>query len=577
MTTLSTRAFLRELAADRERLQRDIEARRLSLDPSPAARTARRRRVLVEQDYWWWATTYFPHHIWGEPSAFQRHFSTRVPLLLRAPDGAVEWWIAPRGEAKSTLGPKLLPVWCCIQALLQRPEIRAEVAWEGAPPPLVDYVILAGAELRLPTKTLDVIRTEMTSNPALAADWPEITGRGPVWRVGEIVTASGVKVEPYGAEMAIRGTFHGAARPKLILPDDLITDSEAKSPAEREARWTWITRALEYLGPPDGTLKSIGVGTILHPDDPLSRAKKTPGHMVHHFRAIEALPERMDLWGRAEELMRDDDRAAEQKAAQKGRKLGVNELPSHRFYRRNKAAMERGARLSWPGVRDLYTLMRMRVRAPRAFATEMQGEGTQEDRVFGPYKHWAGEAGPGWVWYGAVDPSMGSHDPSGILWAAWDPEGKRLHVRHADVHRRAPSKLRGDLVRYQRAQPAAAIGWENNNAYEDMRRTTVQYGLERRVPLPLVGMTAVDSPEVRIEGLEPYLCDPVEPRILIHPSCAQLASELETWPDRQPQHHYEALTCLYMVWVLATTRAQKYVLHRTPNPALEGLHGPGAF
>ena len=54
-----------------------------------------------------------------------------------------------------------------------------------------------------------------------------------------------------------------ASRPKLLLGDDLITDAEAKSPTERENRWTWLTKAIDYLGPPDGSVKYCGVGTIL--------------------------------------------------------------------------------------------------------------------------------------------------------------------------------------------------------------------------------------------------------------------------------------------------------------------------
>jgi hypothetical protein len=555
---LSYRDFMRELWAERDRLKRDIEARRLALDPSPEARRERRRRVLVGQDYWWWATTYFPHYIRGEGSSFQRHFCQRVPLLLRAPGGCVEWWIAPRGEAKSSLATKLLPIWCTLQALLQRDEIRTEVGWDGEPPPFVDYILLLSAETRLPTKALDAIKVELENNPSLALDWPEACGRGRIWKVGEALTATGVKIEPFGAEQAVRGTAVGASRPKLLIPDDLITDAEAKSPAERDNRWTWVTRALEYLGPPDGTLKTLGVGTVLNPDDPISRAKKTPGHLVHHFRALEREPERMDLWGQCEVLMRDADRPADEAAAARGDKLDLADLPSARFYRVHKKAMDKGARVSWPGVRDLYALMRMRVRAARAFATEMQGEGNTEDRVFGSWSHWTGQAGPHWVWYGAVDPSMGSRDPSGILWGAWDPASLTLHVRRDDVRRRAPSKLRADLVRGQREFRAAAIAFENNNAYEDMRRTSIAYGQAQGTPLPLIGVTAVDSPQVRIESLEPFLTDPIA-------------------PDPQPGHHYEALTCLYMLWVLATSRAQKYDFRRVANDATAGLSGQGIY
>ena len=97
---------------------------------------------------------------------------------------------------------------------------------------------------------------------------------------GEYVSQSGVKVEPFGAEQAIRGTFFGASRPKALFGDDLITDTEAKSPTERENRWNWVERAIDYLGPPDGSVKFMAVGTILNTDDVISRAKITIGHRV---------------------------------------------------------------------------------------------------------------------------------------------------------------------------------------------------------------------------------------------------------------------------------------------------------
>ncbi|MFO6256426.1 hypothetical protein ACLBWF_35920, partial [Pseudomonas aeruginosa] len=94
--------------------------------------------------------------------------------------------------------------------------------------------------------------------------FPEVCGKGSVWKIGEFVSLSGVKLEAFGAEQAIRGTFHGASRPKLLLGDDLITDKEAKSPTERNNRWDWLEKAIDYLGPPDGSVKYLGVGTVLN-------------------------------------------------------------------------------------------------------------------------------------------------------------------------------------------------------------------------------------------------------------------------------------------------------------------------
>jgi hypothetical protein len=553
---LSLKEFRDELADLVGSLRKDIEAHQIGLDASPAAIKARRKRVL-DGDFLFFAYTYFPHHVRGEPSTFQAQFCSRFAQLLRLPAGAKEWWIAPRGECKSSLATKIGPAWCAVQALLQRLAIRREIGWVGAPPPFVDYVILLGAETKLPTKLLEVVKTELTVNAALAMDFPEVCGKGPVWKVGEFVTKTGVKVEPFGAEQAIRGTFHGASRPKLLLGDDLITDAEAKSPTERENRWNWLTKAIDYLGPPDGSVKYVGVGTVLDKDDPLSRAKKTIGHVVHHFKAIETMPVNRDLWEHCEELMRNDDRRAIEEATRRGDVLPEAELPSYRFYLANKAGMEEGAKISWPAVRSLFWLMRQRATAPKAFNTELQGDPrTEEDKVFGYITYWA-QRSKEWIIFGACDPSMGQgekSDPSAIVVGGFDPILKRLNVMEASIKRRVPSKLEADLIAMQRDLRCNAIGFENNNAYEHMRQTFIQAGIRAGVPLPLVGVTATVPPEVRIDGMEPFITDRVMPSIAFNAALKALLDELDTWPEKQPGHHYDGLTALQILWVIASTR-----------------------
>jgi len=553
---LTTKEFQNELTDLVSSLRRDIDAHKVGLDPSPKAIRARRRRVL-EGDFQFFAYTYFPHHIRGEPSLFHAQFCTRFPQLLRMAGGVKEWWIAPRGEAKSSLTTKIGPVWCCVQALLQRPEVRAEIEFNGPLPPFIDYIILLGAETRLPTKLVEVCKTELTMNAALALDFPEVCGKGPMWKVGEFISKTGVKVEPFGAEQAIRGTFHGASRPKLLLGDDLITDSEAKSPTERDNRWTWLTKAIDYLGPPDGTVKYCGVGTILDKDDPISRAKKTIGHIVHHFRAIVTLPDNMDLWARCQEMMLNDDKSQVEQAALRGEVLDEKALPSYLFYLTNKAAMDAGAVVSWPSVRPLFWLMRQRAVSKHAFNTEMQGDPrSDEDKVFSKVTFWVQRI-PDWIIFGACDPSMGlgkKSDPSALIVGGLDPRMKRLHVMEAAIKRRAPSKLESDLIDTQREFNCRAWAFENNNAYEHSRQTYIAAGLRAGVPLPLVGVTATVSPEVRIESLEPYITDPVVPSIVLHDKLVQLLSEMDTWPEPQSNHHYDGLTALHLLWHIAMTR-----------------------
>jgi hypothetical protein len=167
MAKFTGREFLKELAELKRALRKDIQAHSTGLDPSPEAIRERRRRVL-SGDFTFFAYTYFPHHIRGEQSLFHAHFCQRFPQLLQRPGGAAEWWIAPRGEAKSSLLTKIGPVWCAVQGLHQRADVRAELGLTHEPlPAFIDYIILLGAETKLPTKLLEVVKTELTVNATL--------------------------------------------------------------------------------------------------------------------------------------------------------------------------------------------------------------------------------------------------------------------------------------------------------------------------------------------------------------------------------------------------------------------------
>lgn len=556
MSDLNAKAFLDEIAQLRVGIQREIEAHAANLDLSPEAIRARRRRVLNDQDFEFFAYTYFPHHIWGDKSLFQAHFCQTFPRLLNKRGGVKTWWVAPRGESKSTLLTKIGPLWITVQGLLQKAAVRAEVGWKGDAPPFLDYIVFLGAELKMPTKLMEVSKIELTVNNMLATDFPEVCGKSAKWKIGEFITRNGVKFEPFGADQAIRGTFNFASRPKVLLGDDLITDKEAKSPTERDNRWNWLEKAVDYLGPPDGSVKYLGVGTILNKDDPISRARNTIGHTVHHFKAIETMPTHMDLWDQCEAIMRNDDRKLELAMQRKGQEPEVEDLPSFKFYKRRKKKMDAGAVTSWPGVRSLFWLMRQRAKNKRAFGTEMQGDArADEDRVFIGYQFWVSRL-KDWIMFGACDPSMGkgqSSHPSAILVGGWDTRKKKLHVEEADIKRRVPSKLSADLIKYQRRHSCQAWGFESVNAFDHMRKTFMADAKAAHVVLPLVGITSNVPKEVRIDGLEPHITD-MDPDILFHARLVRLIEELDDWPEKQPHHDYDGLDALQILYHIAVTR-----------------------
>ncbi len=539
--------FLIDLEDLASKLRAEIESFARGQDPSKEAVLERRKRVLRDQDFEFFAYTYFPHHIRGEPSHFQREFCRDFAALIRSPEPCREWWVAPRGECKSSLLTKIGVVYIHVLGLLQRASVRSEVGAEK-PEVFIDYVTMLGAETRMPTKLMEVGKIELTSNATLALDFPDVCGRGDVWKVGEYISKTGVKIEPFGAEQAIRGTFHGASRPKLLLADDIITDKEAKSPTERENRWNWLEAAIDYLGPPDGSVKFMDVGTILNTDDPTSRAKGTIGHRVHHYKAIATMPFHMDLWERCEELMRNDDTRAQSTA--------IEALPSYKFYLKHQAQMDKGAVTSWPSVRSLFWLMRQRAKNKRAFGTEMQGEArNDEDQVFDidNLRFWV-NVKRHWRWYGGCDPSLGkgkTSDPSGLVVGAWCTELLQLHVEVAASKRRIPTKLQADLITAQKTYPIVLWGFENNGAFEHSRQTFITEALRQEVTLPLYGITATaqTGAEVWIDSLEPIVNGG---RIQFRSDLHMLLEQLRDWPNPQSHHHYDLMVALYLCWVIAS-------------------------
>lgn len=92
-----------------------------------------------------------------------------------------------------------------------------------------------------------------------------------------------------------------------------------------------------------------------------------------------------------------------------------------------------------------------------------------------------------------------------------------------------------------------------------MRTSLMTAALDKGVALPLVGVTATVEQEVRIDSLEPFVTDALEPRILFSPNLILLLSELDTWPEKQPGHHYDGLCALHLLWCLRPCPATVWI------------------
>lgn len=502
---------LGKLAGD---LRRKIETDCPGFDTDPAAAAGRRRTVLAPDGFAFFAETYFPHYVQGGHSAFHRFLHVRLPEIVAAPDGVRELIAAPRGNAKSTYVSLLFVLWCLITRRKRFPVILSDTFEQAA-------VHLAG------------IKSELAFNPRLNADFPDEVGEGAVWQVAEITTRSGAKVKVAGSGKALRGFRHGAQRPDLVICDDLENDENVQSPDQRNKLEKWIDKTVEPLGPPDGSMDLIWVNTFLHFDAVAMRKARNPLWRATVFKAVVRTPDRMDLWQRWEEVLRNDGEPA-----------------ADAFYAANLALMLAGSEVLWPAVQPLVKLLKIKVRVGEsAFASEYQNEPVDADsQLFAALTFWV-EQKDRWVFVGACDPSMGKknkgRDPSAILVGGFDRETGILDVVAAEIARRVPTVIMSLIIDLQKEYRCLKWGIEIIQFQEFFKDQLVKTSAAAGTPIPAVPITSKVEKELRIESLQPHVANGL---IRVHPRHSVLIEQLRFYPQHP---HDDGPDALEMLWQMA--------------------------
>jgi predicted phage terminase large subunit-like protein len=514
---LKEKQFLDELHAFADEQRRLVEAECEGFATDHAARDQRQSRV--QHDYEYFCKTYFPHFIKGPPSLFHRWFFDNVPRLLDEPDGQYINISAPRGEAKSTLGTQLMTLW----------QIITKRQW--LIPIMMDTTKQA-------MNMMEAIKVELESNPRLQMDFPEACGRGRVWNVGIIVTASGRKIQAFGLSQSVRGLKHGPHRPGLVLLDDLENNENVRSKDQRDKLDSKIKTEIMPLGPPDGSMKLLYLNTILHHDSVANRCHVNPLWLGKKFRAIVRLPDRMDLWQEWEALF-------------------INDGPqiSDAFFQTNKEAMEAGAIVSWPEMRPLLRLMKLRAADHHAFDCEYQNDPTNSDAaVFTNMQYWV-HPSRDWVFYGAHDPSMGksnkSRDPSACLVGGFDRNHGKLSVVEALIARMLPDLQISRIIDFHREYKCLAWGIENIQFQEFFRTELVKRSAAAGIPVPALPVTPHTDKDLRIEALAPHANNGL---ILFRQEHKVLNEQLRQWYPGCGLHD-DGPDALEMLWKLALSRA----------------------
>jgi len=502
--------FLEEIAEFTQSLRDEIaEAAELG-DFDRSATATRERKRRAEGDFGYFCRTYFPHRGRKAPSRFHEFIFDQARRITEGPGGERLAVAAPRGNAKSTYWTELFPLWSVIFRKRRYP------------------VILSDA-IEVAAMMLEGIKTELEVNPRLGSDFPHAVGAGPVWQVGVVVTANGAKIQCGGAKKRIRGARHGAQRPDLVILDDLENDENVRSPDQRDKLETWIDKAVEPLGPPDGSMDIVYVGTVLHLDSVLARKLKDPTWRAATFQAVIQWPDRMDLWERWEEVLRNEGRDA-----------------AEAFYQDNAAAMEAGAEVLWPEVQPLKQLMLIRTRIKAAaFNSEYQNDPIAEDATFTDVTFWV-HLEPKPVYFGALDPSLGKNnrarDPSAILVGAFYRKEGRLDVVEASIRRRLPTVIISDMIALQRQYRCPLWFVEAVQFQEFLRTQIMTQAAQAGVNLPCKAVQPHVDKGLRIESLQPPMAAGL---IRLHPGQTVLLSQLQAWPQGD---HDDGPDCLEMLW-----------------------------
>ena len=514
---VSQREFLEGLKALTGELRQQVEARVEGFDPDPKAMT--KRRAKAEKDFGFFCRTYFPHYVTGAPSLLHTYLFDRLPRLARAKAGAKLVLAAPRGEAKSTICSQLFVLWCIAFGLKH-------------------YIPIIMDAFEQAATMLAAIQAELEGNPRLKMDFPEACGEGRVWQAGVIVTANQVKVQAFGSGKRMRGLRHGPYRPDLVVCDDLENDENVRSPEQRDKLEGWLKKAVLKLGAADDSLDVLVIGTVLHYDSVLSRLLKNPLWESKTFKAILEWPHRMDLWDKWEEVL-----------------LNQGQEAADTFYRERRPEMDRGSVVSWPAQRPILVLMRIRARdGHAAFDSELQNDPiSSEDAPFGQVTFWV-EQNPRWLYFGAVDPSLGKNnkgrDPSAILVGGYDRTTGILDVVEASICKRLPDKIIEDIIELDTKYHCLVWIVEAVQFQEFLRTELIKRSARRGRPVPARAVTPHTDKDLRIESLQPHVANGL---IRFHPRLKTLLEQLRHWPKAD---HDDGPDCLHMLWASAISSGQ---------------------
>lgn len=514
---LSAKQAAQDLAAFAAQLRQRIEAEVSGFSPDPAERLKRIERQT--EDFRFFTRTYFPHYIRSEhESEMHRYMFQRLPEITFSEKSETDAVAAPRGEAKSTLVTQMWSLWLIVNGYKH-----------------FGVIVMDSIDQAYPM--LEAIKAELEFNPRLAMDFPEACGGGRVWQAGTIVTANDVKVQVAGSGKKLRGLRHGPYRPDFAVLDDIENDEQVRNPDQRDKLESWLKKTILPLGGPGAKFDVVYIGTILHYDSVLNRVLNNKLWHTARFKAVIQWPDNMALWDRWEELLLND-----------------GESVADVYYAGHESEMLAGSRVSW-AARPMPVLMKIRARDGHdTFDSEYQNDPVAGDNA--PFANciqfWVNRLS-NWVFYGAIDPSLGKsgagRDPSAILVGGFNRETMVLDVVEALIKKRLPDRIIEDAIALQKQYRCLLWLVETVQFQAFLHTELIKRAAAAGVPFPSRGVTPISDKVLRIESIQPYC---VNGQIRLHPSQTTLIDQLRHFPKAD---HDDGPDALQMLWSAAVSGA----------------------
>ncbi len=476
-----------------------------------------KKQIRIEKqksDFHFFRETYFPHYFSLEgKSKLQEELEQIYYKIIDEfkPYGLRFAIAAPRAFGKSTDVSIVFPIWCIVNNFKH-------------------FITIFSDAIELAETLVEAIKCELEDNERLAQDFPEATGIGKVWKIGEIVSKNNIKIKAYGSGKRVRGVKHGTYRPDLTIIDDLENDTNVRSRKQRDKLEEWLDEAVENLGSVDDSMDILYIGTILHRDSVLARKLKLKFWHPVIFRALISYPTNMHMWEEYTKIYKYE---------------GVEQ--ARNYYLENKLLMDEGAVLLWDAV-SLDSLMRKRAANNKVFQKEQQNNPNSENQKFDSSKFT--KISPTQMpkldrVYGFVDVKGDSAtgDYFAVVIGGVNDQLQKLYIfysMHGRIRGRAAVLKMLDIVKEIKID---LLGGDKNGGFHFYRDFFKSEAWHQGIKIPFLKFTHhTDNKEDKMGLLEFPITD--EDIIFVgeHP---ELFQEMEDFPESEHDDLHDALYGVY--------------------------------